>query len=74
MDAKQLVAAVHEAARRHNVSWEAMVPSLDHVDFAHEAAEELAYADLAAAKGRLRDHICETYGLTIRELASLAMP
>jgi len=74
MEAKQLVEAVREAARRHNQTWENLVPDAFRVDFAHEEAEELAYAEMAAAKRALRDHICETYGITIRELASLAMP
>ena len=74
MDGRELVAAVHAAARRHNLIWDALVPSHDFVDFAHEEAEDRAYAELAAAKGALRDHIRETYGLTIRELTNLAMP
>jgi hypothetical protein len=74
MDGKALVAAVRKAARRHNLTWEALVPSSEHVDLVHEEAEELAYAEMAAAKAALRDHICETYGITVRELASLAMP
>lgn len=72
MDAKQLVDAVRDAARRHNMTWEAMVPDPYRVDFTHEEAEELAYAEMAAAKGALREHICQTYGLSARELASLA--
>ena len=72
MDARNLVDAVRDAARRHNVTWEAMVPDSFRVDLAHEEAEELAYAEMAAAKGALRDHICHTYGLSARELASLA--
>jgi hypothetical protein len=74
MDAKELVDQVRDAARRHNKTWENLVPDEFRVDFAHEEAEELAYAEMATAKRALRDHICETYGLTIRELASLAMP
>lgn len=74
MDAKELVESVRDAARRHNKTWENLVPDEFRVDFAHEEAEELAYAEMATAKRALRDHICETYGLTIRELASLAMP
>jgi hypothetical protein len=74
MDGKQLVAAVRNAARRHNLTWEMLVPDAHRVDSAHEEAEELAYAEMAAAKSALRDHICETYGITARELASLAMP
>ena len=72
MEAKQLVETVREASRRHNQSWENLVPNAFGVDFAHEEAEDLAYAEMAAAKRALRDHICETYGITIRELASLA--
>jgi hypothetical protein len=71
VDAKALVAAVREAARRHNVTWEALVPNAREVDFRHEEAEELAYMEMAAAKTALRDHICETYGISIRELNSL---
>ena len=74
MDPKALVAAVRNAARRHNTTWEALVPDTLRVDFAHEQAEELAYAEMAAAKAALRDHICETYGLSVRELSSLALP
>jgi hypothetical protein len=74
MDAKELVDQVRDAARRHNKTWENLVPDEFRVDFEHEEAEELAYAEMATAKRALRDHICETYGLTIRELASLAMP
>lgn len=72
MDALELVAAVRDAAKRHNVTWEAMVPDPYRVDFQHEEAEELAYAEMAAAKAALRDHICKTYGLSARELAGLA--
>jgi hypothetical protein len=71
VDAKALVAAVREAARRHNLTWEALVPNVHEVDFRHEEAEELAYMEMAAAKTALRDHICETYGISIRELNSL---
>lgn len=73
-DGKALVEAVRETARKHAVTWEALVPSTFLVDFAHEAAEEAAYAEMARAKAALRDHICETYGLSVRELASLAIP
>ena len=74
MEARELVDRVREAARRHNQTWDNLVPDAFRVDFAHEEAEELAYAEMSAAKRALRDHICETYGLTVRELASLAMP
>jgi hypothetical protein len=69
-----LVDAVRAAAHVHNSSWEALVPDSFTVNLAAEIAEELAYADMAAAKQRLRDHICETYGISIRELSSLATP
>ncbi|MFW2830664.1 hypothetical protein [Sphingomonas sp. ID0503] len=71
-DGKELVAAVRAAARRHNSTWEALVPTSFLINLEHEAAEEAAYAEMAAVKRRLRDHICETYGISIRELASLA--
>lgn len=69
---KSLVAEVRAAAARHRTTWDALVPDQFTVDLAHELAEESAYAEMAAAKRRLRDHICETYGLSARELASLA--
>jgi len=72
MDGKDLVAAVREAARRHNMTWEMLVPAADRVDSAHEEAEERAYAEMDAARRALRDHIFQTYGLTARELAALA--
>ena len=72
MDTKELVAAVREAARCHNMTWEALVPDQFAVNFDHEVAEERTYAKMAAAKRALRDHICDTYGLSIRELSSLA--
>jgi len=74
MQGRELVAAVREAARRHSLAWEALVPDSDRVDVAHEAAEERAFDDLVAARRALRDHICETYGITAREFASLAKP
>jgi hypothetical protein len=73
-EARTLVEDVRAAARRHNITWEKMVPDEVTLNLAAEAAEEAAYSDMAAAKARLRDHICATYGLTIRELASLALP
>lgn len=72
MRGKELVAAVREAARRHSLTWEALVPDPYRVDVAHEEAEERAFEELAAAKRALRDHICETYGITARELAGVA--
>lgn len=74
MDGKQLVTAVREAALRHNSTWEALVPTSFQVDLDHEEAEEQAYAEMATAKAALRDHICRTYGISIRELSSLARP
>jgi hypothetical protein len=74
MDGKDLVAAVREAAHRHNMTWEMLVPAADRVDPTHELAEEQAYAEMAAAKCALHDHIVQTYGVTPRELAALATP
>ncbi|WBO23016.1 hypothetical protein [Sphingomonas abietis] len=48
------------------------MPSAFVVDPGAEAAEEAAYQDMADAKRALRDHICETYGITSAELCSLA--
>ena len=73
-DGPALVAAVRRAAAVHNLTWEAMVPDAFTVNLLAETAEEQAYLAMAAEKQRLRDHICTTYGISIRELASLAMP
>jgi hypothetical protein len=73
-EAEQLVAVVRAAAAVHNATWESLVPDPFTVNAAAEAEEEAAYAEMAAAKRALRDHICATYGISIRELASLAMP
>jgi hypothetical protein len=73
-DGKDLVAAVRDAAARHNITWSALVPDAYRVDHRHEEAEELAYAEMEVAKDRLRDHICATYGISYRELSSLARP
>jgi hypothetical protein len=73
-EAHRLVAAVRGAAAKHKVTWEQLVPTQFIVNFAAEEAEEQAYAEMAVAKAALRQHICETYGLSIRELSSLAMP
>ena len=72
MDGRDLVAAVRAAARVHSSSWEALVPDRFTVNLLAEAAEEQAYAEMAEAKAKLRDHICEIYGISIRELSSLA--
>ncbi|RVT93836.1 hypothetical protein [Sphingomonas crocodyli] len=73
-DGQDLVAAVRAAAAAHRTTWEAMVPNHFEVNLDMEAAEEEAYAEMARAKAILRDHICKTYGISIRELSSLAMP
>ena len=70
-DGRSLVAEVRAAAARHRTTWEALVPDQFTIDLLHEPAEEAAYAEMAAAKRRLRDHICTTYGLSARELASI---
>lgn len=72
MDGRQLVAAVRAAAQAHGRTWEALVPDRFTVNLLAEAAEEQAYAEMAEVKAKLRDHICETYGISIRELSSLA--
>jgi hypothetical protein len=71
-EARDLVEGVRAAAARHQLTWEAMVPDQFTVDLVHEPAEEAAYAEMAAAKRLLRDHICQTYGLSVRELISRA--
>lgn len=74
VEAEALVAAVRAAARAHNATWEALVPDAFTLNLAAEVAEEAAYAEMAVAKRALRDHVCATYGISVRELASLAMP
>lgn len=74
MTGPDLVAEVRAAAARHKITWEAMVPTSHIVNSDAEAAEEDAYREMAEVKRRLRDHICDTYGISARELASLAMP
>jgi hypothetical protein len=71
-DGKALVQDVRDAAARHKVSWGVLVPSAFVVDPQAEQAEEDAYQDMALAKRALRDHICQTYGITAAELCSLA--
>lgn len=73
-EAERLVAAVRTAAAAHNATWESLVPDPFTVNLTAEAEEEAAYAQMATAKGHLRDHICRTYGISIRELSSLAQP
>ena len=72
--AHTLVANVRTAATAHQSTWEALVPNRFEVNLEAEEAEEDAYQDMARHKKELRRHICETYGLSIRELASLATP
>ncbi len=66
--------AVREAAAVHRTTWEALVPNHLEINLDAEPAEDAAYAEMAAAKKRLRDHLCDTYGISARELASLALP
>jgi urocanate hydratase len=73
-DPRALVAAALDATRAHGSSWGALVPDAFTVNDAAEAAEEAAYAAMAAAKARLRDHVHATYGITLQQLCSLAMP
>ena len=71
-DGGMLVEAVRDAARRHNATWEALVPDHFTINLLAEEAEEQAYSEMAMAKAELREHICRTYGISIRELTSLA--
>jgi hypothetical protein len=73
-EARDHVAAVRQAAAAHQTSWEQLVPDEFVVNLDAEQAEERAYGDMARAKAALRDHICRTYGITARELVSLALP
>ncbi len=73
-EAHHLVAAVRAAAAAHRTTWEAMVPNMFQVNLEMEPVEEAAYDAMAEAKAALRRHICKTYGLSARELASLAAP
>jgi hypothetical protein len=70
-EAHQLVAAVREAAARHSLTWGELIPASLVVNPAAELAEEQAYAEMAAAKQALRDHICAEYGITAAELCAL---
>jgi hypothetical protein len=71
-EGRELVLEVREAAARHRIVWGVLVPSPHEVNADAEEAEESAYRDMAEAKRRLRDHICETYGITASELCSLS--
>lgn len=73
-EGRKLVEAVRQAALKHAASWEALVPNAFQIDLSAEAAEEAAYAEMALAKRALRDHICVVYGISFRELSSLAAP
>ena len=73
-EAHQLVAAVRAAASVHQSSWEALIPNRFEVNLEAEDAEEEAYSEMALKKAELRQHICATYGISIRELSSLATP
>ena len=68
-----LVTVVREAAKKHNVTWGMLVPAPDKVNDSAEPIEEAAFQELAAAKHELRQHICETYGISVTELANLAI-
>ena len=70
-EAKELVAAVRDAAARHRIAWGELVPTPHAINHAAEPAEEAAYADMEAAKQRLRDHICDWYGISAAELIGL---
>lgn len=71
-DGHDLVAEVRAAAARHKLSWGVLVPDAHRINQDGEEAEEAAWQEMAAAKRRLRDHICRTYGITAGELCSLA--
>ena len=70
-EGRRLVAAVREAAARHRVAWGELVPTFDEINRDAEAAEDVAYVEMEEAKQRLRDHICELYGISATELCSL---
>ena len=72
INGRTLVAEVREAAQAHGETWEMLVPSHFEINLEAEEAEEAAYTEMAQAKRRLRDHICASYGISIRELFSLA--
>jgi hypothetical protein len=74
IEGQHLVDAVRTAAREHQTTWDALVPNQFEVNLSAEQAEEAAYSEMARAKAKLRDHICEVYGISIRELSSLAAP
>lgn len=71
-EGQKLVAEVRAAAARHRIAWGELVPTAHLVNHAAEAAEDAAYAEMEAAKQKLRDHICALYGITAAELCSLS--
>lgn len=73
LTARALVDQVRAAAKKHNLAWNALVPSRDIVDWSAEASEEAAFNEMAEAKHALRQHICDTYGITAEELGHLAV-
>ena len=73
IDGRGLVSEVRHAARAHGRTWEALVPSQFEINLDAEGAEEAAYAEMAQAKRRLRDHICESYACRKRAASSAAM-
>jgi hypothetical protein len=73
LTAKALVNRVRTAAEKHNLAWNILVPSRHVVDRSAEASEEAAFNEMAAAKHALRQHICETYGITAEELGHLTI-
>jgi hypothetical protein len=70
-EGKRLAEEVRAAAARHRGAWGALVPTPHAVNQDAEPAEEAAYAEMEAAKQRLRDHICGLYGISAAELISL---
>lgn len=70
-DPKQLVEAVRQAAARHRIAWGELVPTPHLINHSAEAAEDAAYAEMEAAKQKLRAHICREYGISAAELNSL---
>jgi hypothetical protein len=73
LTARTLVNQVRAAAKKHNLAWNVLVPSRDVVDWSAEVSEEAAYNEMTEAKHALRQHICETYGITVEELGHLAI-
>ena len=68
-----LVTFIREAAKKHNVTWGMLVPAPDKINDWAEPIEEAAFRELAAAKHELRQHICEMYGISVTQLANLAI-